>query len=207
MPSPRPNCSRCAFGKTPYARFDLNDYSVPHTQVQRTLTVLADTVRVRITDGVTVLAEHARCYDRGQQIEDPAHIERLVEHKRAGRRHRTTDELVRAVPRMKELLMRAAVRGYNIGSITLALNRLRQHYSIAELNEAVAEVLERDVPHPNAVRLALERRRDSRGQPLATVVTLPEHLQKRDVTVTPHALSTYDQLKEDPRDDNDDPSA
>jgi hypothetical protein len=29
-------------GKTPYVRFDLNDYSVPHTQVERTLTVLAD---------------------------------------------------------------------------------------------------------------------------------------------------------------------
>jgi transposase len=29
-------------GKTPYVRFDLNDYSVPHTQVRRVLTVLAD---------------------------------------------------------------------------------------------------------------------------------------------------------------------
>jgi hypothetical protein len=29
-------------GKTPYVRFDLNDYSVPHTHVRRTLTVLAD---------------------------------------------------------------------------------------------------------------------------------------------------------------------
>jgi len=184
-------------GKTPYARFDRNDYSVPHTYVQRTLTVLADTDRVRITDGVTVLADHARCYDRGQQIEEPTHIEALVQHKRAGRRHRTTDELVRAVPRISELLVRAAVRGHNIGSITIGLSRLRQHYSIAELNEAVAEALERDVPHPNAVRWALERRREQRGQPPATVVTLPEHLQKRDVMVTPHALSSYDQLKEE----------
>jgi transposase len=29
-------------GKTPYARFDLNDYSVPHDRTRRTLTVLAD---------------------------------------------------------------------------------------------------------------------------------------------------------------------
>jgi hypothetical protein len=111
------------------------------------------------------------------------------------------------VPRMGELLVRAAVRGHNIGSITIALNRLRQHYSIAELNEAVAEALERDVPHPNAVRLALDRRREQRGQPLATAVTLPEHLRGRDIAITPHALSTYDQLKEDCRDDYDDPSA
>jgi len=37
--------------KTPYVRFDLNDYSVPHSYVRRTLTVLADTDRLRIVDG------------------------------------------------------------------------------------------------------------------------------------------------------------
>lgn len=47
-------------GKTPYARFDLNDYTVPHTHVRRPLTVLADTERVRIVDGATVLADHPR---------------------------------------------------------------------------------------------------------------------------------------------------
>jgi hypothetical protein len=52
-------------GKTPYVRFDLNDYSVPHEQVQQTLTVVADPLRVRIVDGQTVLATHRRSYDRG----------------------------------------------------------------------------------------------------------------------------------------------
>ncbi|MGZ8160258.1 MAG: Mu transposase domain-containing protein [Methylobacter sp.] len=35
---------RGSFGTeyAPYARFDLNDYSVPHEYVQRTLTVTAD---------------------------------------------------------------------------------------------------------------------------------------------------------------------
>jgi hypothetical protein len=35
-------------GKTPYVRFDLNDYTVPHTHVRRTLSVLADDRRVRV---------------------------------------------------------------------------------------------------------------------------------------------------------------
>jgi len=47
-------------GKTLYIRFDPNDYSVPHTQVQRTLTVLADPHEVRITDGQQILARHAK---------------------------------------------------------------------------------------------------------------------------------------------------
>src|SRR5581483_3235893 len=37
-------------GKTPYARFDRNDYSVPHTYVKRTLLVIASDDRVRIVD-------------------------------------------------------------------------------------------------------------------------------------------------------------
>ncbi len=38
-------------GKTPYVRFDLNDYSIPPTHVRRTLTVLAEPDRVRVLDG------------------------------------------------------------------------------------------------------------------------------------------------------------
>jgi GNAT superfamily N-acetyltransferase len=191
-------------GKTPYARFDLNDYSVPPAYVQRTLSVLADAERVRICDAATVLASHVRSYDRGAQIEDPAHIQALVDHKRAGRQHRVTDELIRAVPPIRELFVRAAARGHNLGSITAALQRLRQHCTVAELREAVDEALARDVPHPNAVRLALERRREQRGQPPASVVTLPERVQRRDVIVTPHALDSYDQLTEHRRDDEPD---
>jgi hypothetical protein len=37
-------------GKTRYARFDLNDYSVPHDRTRRTLTVLADIETVRISE-------------------------------------------------------------------------------------------------------------------------------------------------------------
>ena len=41
-------------GKTPYVRFDLNDYSIPHTRVGRVLEVLAEPERLRIVDGLTV---------------------------------------------------------------------------------------------------------------------------------------------------------
>jgi hypothetical protein len=85
-------------GKTPYVRFDLNDYSVPHTQVQRTLAVLADEQWVRVLDGATELARHRRCWDSHSQIEDDAHVQRLVDAKRAGRAHRGCDRLAQAAP-------------------------------------------------------------------------------------------------------------
>lgn len=55
-------------GKTPYARFDLNDYSVPHTHVRRTLSVLADERLVRVFDGAQQIASHTRSWDSGAQI-------------------------------------------------------------------------------------------------------------------------------------------
>jgi hypothetical protein len=64
------------------------------------------------------------------------------------------------------------------------------------LQAAILEALQRNVPHPNAVRLALARRREQRGEPPTIGITLPAHLQARDTTVQPHALETYDQLKE-----------
>src|SRR6202795_4551908 len=85
-------------GKTAYVRFDLNDYSVPHTFVRRVLTVLADPHEVRIADGAVVLACHRRSYDKGEQIEDPAHVQALTDKKHAARQHRGNDRLARAAP-------------------------------------------------------------------------------------------------------------
>ena len=81
-------------GKTPYVRFDLNDYSVPHTQVRRSVTVMASLTHVRVLDGSAVIAEHPRVYGKGEQIEHPAHIEALLGAKRGARHHRGQDRLV-----------------------------------------------------------------------------------------------------------------
>ena len=47
-------------GKTPYARFDGNDYSVPHVLVGRSLVVHADLREVRLCDGPVVVARVSR---------------------------------------------------------------------------------------------------------------------------------------------------
>ena len=188
-------------GKTPYVRFDLNDYSVPHTHVRRTLAVLADESAVRILDGATELARHARNWDSHAQIEDDAHVQRLVEHKRAARTHRACDRLAQAVPASPVLLQRAGARGDNIGSISAALLRLLERWGAAALQAAVTEALERGVPHPNAVRLALERAREAAGQPPPVTLVLPEHVRRRDAPVRPHDLGSYDR-PERPHDDD-----
>ena len=185
-----------AVGKTPYVRFDLNDYSVPHTHVRRTLSVWADEQWVRILDGTTELARHARCWDSHAQIEDAAHVQRLLEHKRAARAHRACDHLAQAAPASAVLLQRAAARGDNLGSITSALMRLLERWGSAALQAAILDALARDVPHPNAVRLALERTREAQGRPPPVALVLPEHVARRDAPVRSHALGSYDRHKD-----------
>ena len=187
-------------GKTPYVRFDLNDYSVPHSYVRRVLSVLADPHEVRVVDGADLLARHQRSYDRGAQIEDAAHIQALVEHKHAAHQHRGTDRLAQAAPASQTLLMRAAECGANLGAITAALLRLLERYGAAALQDAILEALIRDVPHPNAVRLALERWREQHGDAPPVALVLPAHVRDRDTPGRPHPLEIYDQLK-DHRDD------
>jgi hypothetical protein len=118
--------------------------------------------------------------------------------KRAARQHRATDRLTRAAPASKTLLVRAAERGTNLGAITAVLLQLLDRYGAAELQAAIGEALARDVPHPNAVRLALERRREQRGLAPPVAVVLPAHVRARDVPVQPHRLDSYDRLKEQP---------
>ena len=203
--NPFPTDERAAVsaGKTPYVRFDCNDYSIPPTHVRRTLTVVASPTHVRILDGTEVIAAHARSHDKGQQVEDPVHIAELTARKRQARQHRGIDRLARAAPNSAELLTRAAERGDNLGSITAALLRLLDRYGAAELEAGIAEALAREVPHPNAVRLALERRREQRDQPPPLPIALPVDKRVRDLVVSPHKLDDYDQLQS-PREDEDD---
>ena len=93
--------------------------------------------------------------------------------------------------------MRAAERGAKLGAITAALARLLERYGAAALQDAILEALVRGVPHPNAVRLALERQREQQGgEPPPVAIVMPAHVRDRDTPVRPHALETYDQLKD-----------
>lgn len=182
-------------GKTPYVRFDWNDYSVPHQYVRRSLMVRATQKTVRIIDADTLVATHPRSYDKAQQIEQASHIQSLVDTKKAARVHRAQDRLTQTVPNGSALLKQAAKRGYHIASITRALLRLLDDYGASELEAAIEEALSKAVPHPNAVRISLQRRREAQHQPPITRLALPDDKRIRDQVVRVHDLNTYDQLQ------------
>ena len=196
-----------AIGKTPYARFDRNDYSVPPTHVRRDLEVVAtlDEVRVVARDDAgrdVVLAVHKRQWGKGMQVEDPDHVAALLADKRAASTHRGTDRLTRAVPESQALLVAVAERGGNLGNTVARLLVLLDQEGPAALRDAIVEVMASRTPHAGAVRQVLERARRARGAAPAVAVELPEDPRVRDLVVRPHPLARYDQLR--PRTEEDD---
>ena len=183
-------------GKTPYVRFDLNDYSVPHTHVRRSLVVLASPETVRIMDGLDEVAVHERSWDRGTQVESKVHVETLEQQKATARHHRGIHRLVRAAPSIERLMALAAERGLNLGSITSRLLVMLQAVPAAELEQAIAEAVRRDLPTLGAVRQALDQQRAAVGKPPA-VITRFAAAKAANVVVQPHRLDSYDQIKKE----------
>jgi transposase len=188
--------------RTPYVRFDLNDYSVPHTYVRRMVVVHASVECVRVVDGTTVIATHGRSWDKGAQIESEQHVADLVAHKRAARRHRGLDRLHHACSNADAFFAAAAARSANLGSITTGLNRLLDLYDASTVNRALGAALLGAAPHLAAVQQLLEQHRYAHELPPPLAVALPADPRVRDVVVQPHALATYDQIQTEYDDDD-----
>ena len=172
----------------------LNDYSVPHRYVERTLVVSATLKTVRVLDAGTVLATHRRSFDRGQQIEDPAHIEALERDKRNAREHRATDRLHHAAPSAKALFAAAAKRHHHLGVLARGLIELLNAHGPLALERAIAAALEADAPHLAGVRHLIDQQRQQADKPPPLPLALPDDPRLRSLHVRPHDLADYDRL-------------
>lgn len=182
-------------GKTPYVRFDGNDYSVPHDRVRRLLTVYADQHVVRVIEGRDEVARHVRSFGKGRQIEDPGHVQALVDRKAEARRGRAMNRVFTAIPLARTLIERLAERGGNIGSAVAHLAELLDAFGAESVAVAIEEALSADSPHVAAVRQCLDRRRFESGKPTPIAVSLPKDPRVRDLSVRPMTLAPYEHLK------------
>jgi hypothetical protein len=180
--------------KCPYARFDLNDYSVPPQYVRKTLVVIATLETVRILDGTLVVATHQRCYDRHRQIEDREHREQLIASKGATGEHRSTNLLKAAAPSAAEFLSLIAAEGLSLRRLTKDLLLLLHTYGAESLEAALSEAL-KSTPHLSAVRQILERERSEAAKPIPLPLTLPDDPRVQNMVLSPRPLSAYDQLQ------------
>jgi transposase len=181
-----------ASGKTPYIRFDGNDYSVPHTLVKKPLTLLASETAVRLVDGDTEVARHERSYDKGARVEDEAHLEGLAKQKRRAAELGARDMLRATLKNAPVFIEGLAAKGAVLGAETSRLLRLLREYGPKEVDAALAEAMARGAFSAGSVAHLLDTRARRRKQLPDIDVVVPESV--RHIHVTPHALTDYDSL-------------
>lgn len=184
--------------KTLYVRFDLNDYSIPPQAGGRPLTLVASPATVRLLDGSAEIASHRRCYDRHQRVEDPAHIERLLEQKRKALGSTAGGRLAALVPPSRAFLEAAFQHGESAARLTTQLLGLLDDYGADELAAALTEALDRQTPRLSSVAFILARRHRQQKHRSP----LPVHLSRRPdlehLAVPSQHLEAYDELSQDP---------
>jgi transposase len=193
-----------ASGKTPYVRFDRNDYSIPHALVRKPLTLVASDATIRILDGDREVARHERCWDMRQQIEDPRHLADLAREKRKAREHRGRNRLIASCSAAHAFLVEVVAHGNHLGGTTARLLRLLDQYGAAELDVAIAEAHRREAFAAQSVAHILDQRSRARGAPAHVDPVLPDDPRVRDLVVTPHALDHYDRIGRSQREEDDD---
>lgn len=187
-------------GKTIYVRFDLNDYSIPHTAIHRPLTLIASDSELRILDGQTEIARHRRSYDKRQRITDPKHHRALVEHKRKALGATPDSRLLAVAPEVETLLEAALSRGEPVGAQTTKLGHLLDDYGGTELRAAVCEAIERETPRASSVAYLLQRRRRKQRQRPPLPVRLTERPELEQLHIQPHDPEVYDELSTETQD-------
>ena len=194
LPDPMPSLESgepVAVDVTASAPFDGNLYSVPAAWAQRTLTLVTDDATVRLLDGATEVARHARSWGRRQRIEDAAHRAAVTARRPAAQALKGRDRLRAEVAGVDALLARWVHDGRNLGSVVGRTVVLLDLYGAEALTAAVGEALARGTTDPGALSALCEQRRRAAQQPLPTRIELGTHVPDRDVRQ--HDLGGYDE--------------
>lgn len=189
-------------GKTPYIRFDGNDYSIPHHFVGKPLRVIASESELRIIHNTEVLAIHLPSYDKKAIIEDPIHIKKLAQEKRAASELRGRDRLRTLCSNAALFIETLCIRGESMVHHTARLNKLMDLYGVEELNIALKEAMDRNAFSADAVNFTLEARRRRRKEKPQMPLILPDNPKIRDLRVKAHDLKQYDNLNTNSGDEN-----
>jgi transposase len=181
-------------GKTPYVRFDSNDYSVPHTLARRLVELRATLDRVRVLADGCVVADHGRSFGRGTTVTNEAHIAELRKSKGEARKHRALDRLAQSAPSSQQLFMKLAESGTNLGRATQHFMNLLENFGALALEQAIVQAMAKGATHHHAVRQILEQQRHAAGLPPAVPVDLPDDDRVRNAVIRPQDMRGYDQL-------------
>lgn len=173
-----------------FVRFDGNRYSVPTDVADRVLTLVADDRTVRLVDGQTTVAEHARSWGKKQILEKPEHRTALVAERKAAAQLKGRDRLRAVAPAFDRVLDKWTGAGGSLAVRVTRAIKLLDLYGDDVFAAAVADVVERELADLGALATACEKHRKDRRRAVPVELVLPDHLD--DADVIPHDLERYD---------------
>jgi hypothetical protein len=179
---------------TPYSQveFDGNRYSVPANKAEAKLVVKAYPFRVDILYLDDVIASHARCYGKDQDIYNPLHYLPLLEQRPGAFQHAKPVRRWRASwpPVYERLLARLQAEGDGIREFVRIL-KLHQDYPAQLVEQAVTQALAYGCLHLDGVKLCLRQLMD----PVLTVAALDLTAQPQlGIALELPDLQCYDRL-------------
>jgi transposase len=184
----------CIVSKECRVRLDTNTYSVPHRYVGQTVHVRADDSTVRVICDGNEIARHARSWDRRRAIEDPAHIDALLERKKSALAPKRKERIAALGPECRLYLQEIARRRIHLDNEIRKLMRLWTLYGQDDLILGIQKALQTRAFGANYVRALIDQDRFSRGlsEPPEPVVT--GNSAADSLVVQPHNLESYDAL-------------
>jgi transposase len=169
-------------------RFDGNDYSVPTAFAYRALTATGTIDRVRFSHRGAAVAEHPRCWARGQVTFDPRHYLALLERKPGALDHARPLQGWRLPGCFAELRRRLEVADPAGGTRQyIRVLRLLEGHELPAVEAAVGRALKLSVADADAVRLLVEHA----GQRPAEGFDLAGRPELQAVRLPPPDLSAY----------------
>jgi transposase len=181
--------------------FDTNTYSVPDHCVGKSVMLRASATTVSVHHDGKEIARHTRSYDRRRAIEDPAHIDALLERKKGASRPKRKERLANLSPACRIYLQEIARRRIDLENEVRKLLRLVDAYGEQDVADAMAQALANKTLGARYVRALADQARFKRGlgEPPEPIIT--GNAAADSVDVTPHAMETYDDLFPDTNDE------
>jgi transposase len=177
-------------GKTPYVRFDTNDYSVPAKYVRQKLEVIASETTIKILEGTECISVHERNYGKNETVSKMEHIQEIRKSKPQSRRHSGLYLLESEIPEVSRFVEELAKRGQNIGGCVNSLLDLKEKYGKEMLRMALIEVVEGGSVHLRGVHLIINKLVHQKSSPVTETIPIREKF--KNLYVQHHDLKKYD---------------
>jgi transposase len=190
---------------SPHARieFDGNRYSAPPQFVRRPVTIRANRNEVRVLHEGQVVAQHVRCYERGQLIVLPDHRLAALALRKRSRGTAVEHEFDALGPEARQFHLQLKSQPVKTGVHLRRLLGLAKLYGTAELLAAVARALELatyDAAYVENLLLAERRRREL---PTPTLPTPRRRELIDEIDLEPTDPAIYDRFCDDTEEDSD----